>query len=927
MRRLGHVAATAAAAGLFLLHTLLAPVTASAQQAKQPAAQQAAPRPAPGKLPPPPTLVRTVEGVAEYRLSNGLQVLLYPDQSKPTTTVNVTYLVGSRHEGYGETGMAHLLEHLIFKGSKGFPTPDKEFNRRGFRNNGTTWVDRTNYYSTFQASDDNLRWALAWKADAMTNSFIAKKDLDSEMTVVRNEYELGENNPSRVMFQRMLSTAYVWHNYGNAPIGNRSDIENVRIENLQAFYRRYYQPDNAVLIVAGKFDTTRTLQWIRETFGRIPKPARQLPLLWTVEPTQDGERSYVVRRQGDIQIVLLGYRIPAALHPDVEALSVAAEILGDTPNGRLHKELVEKGLAAQAFAYGLDTHDPGLMMFGAVVKRGDSVDKARERLIEVVESAFGQEPPTAQELARVRAESETSFERTLANPERFAVSLSEYISLGDWRLFFLARDRVQQVDAEAVVNATRKYLRRDNRNVGTFLPEDAPQRAEIPPAPSPAERIAEYKPRAEVAAGEAFDPSPQNIDKRTRRVDGDLKMALLPKKTRGETVHVAMEFRFGDEKNLSGLAVPRMLTEWMLTRGTNKFTRPQIADEMTRLKITGGLRTFQTTRANLPDALRLAAHVLREANFPAAEFEQLKRELLTSLQSQLNDPEARSRDALAAHFNIYPPGDPRYYMPLTELIAAVEKVSVDDVQKFHAAYWGTARGEIAIVGDFDAAATEALLRELFAGWKSAVPYAPVLSEHRAVDATRVFIDTPDKENAVYRARINLDLRDDDPDYAALTLANYVFGGGGGLSGRLIDRVRQREGISYSAGSSVFVNARDRAGSFRISGLVAPQNTERFQTAVREELERLLKDGLTAKEIEDAKNGFLQERAVARSQDQRVAGGWLIHLDADRTFAFSAAFDERIRALTADAVLAALRKHIDPAKLTIVVAGDSKKGAK
>ena len=206
--------------------------------------------------------VTSVEGITEYRLPNGLRVLLMPDASKPTVTVNMTYLVGSRHENYGETGMAHLLEHLLFKGTPGNPKIPEEFNKRGMRMNGTTSLDRTNYYELFQANDDNLKWALDMEADRMVNSFIAKKDLDTEMTVVRNEYERGENSPGSVLMKRMQSVAYDWHNYGNSTIGNRSDIENVKIENLQAFYRQYYQPDNAVLLVAGKFDTAKVLQWI-----------------------------------------------------------------------------------------------------------------------------------------------------------------------------------------------------------------------------------------------------------------------------------------------------------------------------------------------------------------------------------------------------------------------------------------------------------------------------------------------------------------------------------------------------------------------------------------------------------------------------------------------------------------------------------------
>ena len=885
--------------------------------------------PASAQATPPLTKVATVEGVSEYRLANGMQVLLYPDPAKPTVTVNVTYKVGSRHENYGETGMAHLLEHLIFKGSKNHPSPDKEFARRGFRNNGTTSFDRTNYFSTFQASDDNLRWALDWKADAMVNSFIAKKDLDSEMTVVRNEYEMGENSPFRVSYQRLLGAAFNWHNYGNAPIGNRSDIENVRIENLQAFYRLYYQPDNAVLTVAGKFDVDQTLSWIAETFGKIPRPTRELPPLWTVEPTQDGERSFVVRRKGDVQLVLVAYRIPSLLSDSGAAINAAADILGDTPNGRLHRELVQTGLAAQVFGWSLQQRDPGLAIFGAVVKQGDPVEPVRDRLITIVETTFAGQPVTDAEMNRVRQENETAFERTLADPQQFGVALSEYIAAGDWRLYFLARDQIARLPAEEVARQAARYFRRDNRTVGLFLPEDAPQRAEIPPPLPAGAMLADFKPRPAASAGEAFDPSQQNIDARTRRFAvGELNVALLPKKNRGETVSVVIRPRWGDERSLKDKGVIASLTDAMVSRGTGKLTRQQIADEMTRLKMEGSLRGFRTDRANLPEALRLSAQVLREASFPAEEFAQLKKETVTGLQSQLSDPEARSRDALARHFDTYPRGDPRAYIPLEDRIRQVEATSVDDVKNFHREFWGTARGDIAIVGDFDDRAAEALIRELFAGWDSKAPYALILSEPREVAAQRIAVDTPDKENAYYRARINLTLRDDDPDYAPLVLANYVFGGGPGLSNRLVNRVRQQDGISYGAGSALTAGSRDRAASWQIAGLVAPQNVGRFEQAVREELDRMLKDGLSEKEIADAKNGLLQERLMGRSADGTVASAWTSYLDLGRTFtSYSLAFEDRIRSLTPAEVNAALRRHVDPAKMTVVVAGDASKGAK
>ena len=245
--------------------------------------------------------VTAVEGITEYALPNGLHVLLFPDSSKPNVTVNMTYMVGSRQEGYGETGMAHLLEHMLFLQTKTRKDVKQELKDHGAEMNGSTSWDRTNYFETLNATDENLKFALELEADRMVNSKIEKPLLDTEMTVVRNEFEMGENSPDRTLFQRALETAYTWHNYGKLPIGNRSDIENVPIDRLAAFYQKYYQPDNALLTIAGKFDEAKTLAQVAKLFGAIPKPTRTLEKSYTVEPTQDGERSVTLRRVGDTQ--------------------------------------------------------------------------------------------------------------------------------------------------------------------------------------------------------------------------------------------------------------------------------------------------------------------------------------------------------------------------------------------------------------------------------------------------------------------------------------------------------------------------------------------------------------------------------------------------------------------------------------------------
>jgi zinc protease len=227
-------------------------------------------------LPPGVQKITSVEGITEYSLPNGLHFLLFPDDSKPKVTVSITYMVGSRFEGYGETGMAHLLEHLNFIQTTTRTSVKKELTDHGAEFNGNTADDRTHYFETVNASDENLRWALGLEADRMTNTRIEKQLLDPEMTVVRNEFEAGENNPGAILMERVLETAYLWHAYGHPTIGNKSDIENVPIDKLAAFYHKYYQPDNALLTVAGKFDSAKALAWIAELFGPIPRPTRKL---------------------------------------------------------------------------------------------------------------------------------------------------------------------------------------------------------------------------------------------------------------------------------------------------------------------------------------------------------------------------------------------------------------------------------------------------------------------------------------------------------------------------------------------------------------------------------------------------------------------------------------------------------------------------
>ena len=876
--------------------------------------------------------VTAVEGITEYSLTNGLHVLLFPDDSKPKLTVNITYLVGSRFEGYGETGMAHLLEHMNFIQTKTRTNIKKELTDHGAQMNGTTDYDRTNYFETVNASDENLRWALELEADRMVNTRIEKPLLDKEMTVVRNEFEMGENDPGNILYERALETAYLWHAYGHPAIGSRSDIEKVPIEKLAAFYQKYYQPDNALLTVAGKFDATKALAWVAELFGRIPRPERTLDRPYTVEPAQDGERSVTLRRVGDTQYVLALYHVPASLNPDDAAVQVLCGVLGDSPSGRLYKALVDNKKAVQAGMDSRELHDPGFAVAYAQLSLDQNLDEARQILLKTVEDVT-KEPPSKEEVDRVKTRIRKNIDLAFTNSQGIALMLTEYAAQGDWRMLFLERDRLAAVTPEDVERVAKAYLKASNRTLGEYIPTKTPDRVEIPPTPDLTATFKDFKGGAAVSEGEAFDPSPANITSRLTRsqLPNGVKLALLSKKNRGGTVTANFIARFGDEKTLFGKVAAGELTAALLMRGTKAKSRQQIQDEMDRLKaqmrVGGGVNnvtfSIQTTEANLAGALKLAVEIMREPAFPENEFEQVRKQTVASIEEGRSDPQALALQALSRHMDsIYPRGDIRYAGTFDEEIEDMNKVTLDDVRKFYQQFYGVSEGELTVVGQFDPSATQKLAEGLLGDWKSSMKYARASKPYHQVDPINRKIETPDKENAMSLAAEEVKMTDEDADYPAMIMANYILGGT--FSSRLETRIRHKEGLSYGVGSQFSAPIKEDGASFLAYAISNPENAPKVEASLRDEISLTVKSGFTADELAAAKKAWLQERVVGRSQDASLAGTLASHERWGRTMQFDQDLENKVAALTVDQVSAALRKAVDPAALVYVKAGDFKK---
>jgi zinc protease len=461
--------------------------------------------------------------------------------------------------------------------------------------------------------------------------------------------------------------------------------------------------------------------------------------------------------------------------------------------------------------------------------------------------------------------------------------------------------------------------------------------------------LSNYKGRAPITEGEVFDATPANIETRVLR-DGlpeGVKVTLLPKKTRGAEVHAALTLRYGNEENLKGFESAAGFLPELMLRGTKQLSYQQLRDELDRLKATlsaggggGGGRgrrggggggggasagavsfSIQAKRDTLPAVLEILRQVLREPALPTDQFEVLRRQRQANLEQTLTEPSALAPRLLQRQLNPYSQDDIRYVPTIEESIERLRGVTYDRVAQLYRDYLGSQSGELTIVGDFDPNACLPVLKETLRGWTAAKPYAritaPITNE---LTGSQHKINTPDKANATYTAGLVIPLRDDDPDYPPLLMGNYLLGSGA-LSSRLGTRVRQQEGLSYSIGSSLSVSSFDKRAGLTITAICNPQNIRRVEKAVQQELERLVRDGVSKDELEQGKQGYLQAQKVGRSSDTALVGILANLSHAGRTMAFQAELEKKIEDLTPERIVAALRKHIDPKKLVIVAAGD------
>ncbi len=882
-----------------------------------------------------PKFITSIEGIKEYRLTNGLQVLLIPDPSQSNMVVNIVYHVGSRDEGYGEKGMAHLLEHMLFKSTKNMGDIKKQLSDKGGAANGTTYYDRTNYYEVFPSNDENLKWSLQMEADRMINATILQSDLDKEFSVVRNEFEIGENDPSSVLMEKVFSTAYMWHNYGNSTIGSKEDIERVKAPTLRKFYEKYYQPDNATLIIAGKFDENNALKYVGQYFSPISKPARTLGGTYTVEPAQDGEKMVEVKRTGESQIISAAYHTASYADKDYAALDALNEILTADPSGYLYKNLVETQKVSSIWAYSPTVRDPGLMYVNFDVSK----DKNLDETLKTVKSELDKIPAfnyTEEDLKRAKAKLLKQIDNIKNNTVNYAISLTEIIGAGDYKLGFLYRDNVENLKLADIKAAAQKYFRSNNRTIGVFRPSS--EEIRVFPTEFRDEQIAtltkDYKGKAPEKEPAPFEASIANLKKNLTEgtLTNGMKYGLINKELKGEKVQGTFRFMVGNEKDLLGKSAVGDLTASLLLAGTKNRTKEQIRDQLDEMKSSVYFYSYGqyfyvqlvTYKQYYPKVMDIIQDILANSVFPQNELDKTVIENNTYLESQLKDPNAIASLELTRMTSPYPKTSIFYTPSVQEQIDANKKVTREQILGYYTSLLGASNGFGTLIGNLDTKTAAEALEKTFGKFTAKSKYTEVKPTFFTTAKEDRNLLTPDKENAVALGKLSFRMQQSSPDYPALVMANEILGSGGFLSARLPMRLREKEGISYGVGSYISVPITNDVASWNYYAYLNPTKRDAVEKAVKEEISKALKDGFTQEELDANKKSYMNTRTTSLGMDSTLINLVNTQLQYNVPLEWYDELNTKIQALKLPEVNAALKKYINPDDLTSVYAGDFNK---
>ncbi|MDZ8066524.1 MAG: pitrilysin family protein [Nostoc sp. DedQUE08] len=880
------------------------------------------------------------ENVRKTVLENGLTVLTKEVHTAPVVTVQVWYKVGSRNEEPGVNGIAHQLEHMMFKGTKNRPIQfGRLFSALGSDSNAFTSYDQTAYYGTVERN--KLKALLVLEADRMRNSQIEPEQLASEKRVVISELQGYENSPEYRLNRAVMQAVFPNHAYGLPVGGTKADVEKFEVEQVEKYYRNFYSPDNAVLVIVGDFQTANALETIKEVFGKLPKKVRSEELgvrseelevssKNTFTPSTSLSTPIVLREPGAGRLLQVVYLLPDANQPDVPALDVMDYILTEGRNSRLYQALVESGLASELTASVTSLRESG--WYELLVTAGAKQDlKKIDSMLSSAIANVAEKGVTSEEVER--AKTQLTADVILSNRDITSQAIrlgTDETTVGDYRYTdrYLAAVRlVKPTDVVAVIN---KYLTKEARTVGFFEPTqkritevaDKPDSAQTtenfsPGVPVLFSEVIKYLPSADLATDAIAQVLPQEF-----KLTNGLRILLLPDRstptvTLSGYIQAGTEF---DPENKAGLAA--FVADNLLNGTKSK-------DVLTIAKVLGerGVSLdFQTYREgvhiegdsladDLPILLEILADVVKNSTFPSKELELHRQQTLTDLQQELDEPSEVARRVFVQ--SIYPKKHPLHTFPTEESLQQIQR---QDVIDFKAKHYRPDTTVLALVGDFDLDKVRSLIKNKLGDWEVSgqaptLKYPPVAMPQKIVSVNPVL---PDKTQAVtYMGYTGINRY--DPRFHAALVLNQILGGDT-LSSRLGAEVRDRQGLSYGIYSSF--QALKNAGTFLIEMQTSPEDSSKAIASTRQILQQIHQQGVTALEVETAKHTLISNYNVSLANPEELTDRILMNevYGLDKVELHS--FTDKIQKVTLAQVNQAARELLHPDQIVVVTAGPS-----
>lgn len=877
-------------------------------------------------------LVAERDGITEFLFKrNGLKVLHVENHSVPIVTTMVVYKIGSRNEAVGYTGSTHFLEHLMFKGTakrnpqSGTGVTDILAPMGAFFN-ASTAMDRTNYFET--AHRDNRRALIAMEADRMRNLKLRKEDRDSEMTVVRNELEQRDGNPTGVMYQNMWINGFHMHPYHHPVIGWTSDVEGVPLERFKEFYDTYYWPNNATLIVVGDCTVDELLSDVRAEFGKIPRSPKPIPPVYTVEEKQEGERRFEIARvSGAPAQVWAAFHVPQARHQDNAALNMLALILGgDSPTSRLYKALIESGKAVGCGAMNPDMRDPSLFMTYAVATPGVDIKEVEAALLGEIER-IARDGVTDAEMAPHKASSRKGYVLSRDSSKGFASLLCEGESVADWQWLLDSKDLFDAVTADDVKAVAAHYFDARNRTVGTFKPLKE-KLADKPAAATP--RREGNKLPAATKSG-AATKSTGDFASRVKRVVLPNGLTVVAMATPGTgTASVVTSVKAGSvyasyDKEL----VPNAVSA-LLTMGSQNLSKEELSDRLAGMGADLGFRvgsdmltmgaSSTLVTADLNDYFKILAEVILNPTFADADLNIVKGMLGSNIQRSASNTDAQASSVLSRE--LYEKGSPYYQKTVDELLGELPALSAADCKAFHAAQFSPKSTTITIVGDIDADRATDLIPDELKAWTgpevASVSINPATI--KAVDKAKIVkVHIPNQKSVTIMIGLPAWMHRLSPDFHAARLANNALGFDT-IGNRLGKVIRVKEGLTYGINCS-FANPALPGGPWTIDLTVNPENVDKALKLIPEIVTDYVSTGISSGKEFNTEKGRAYGMVVVQMEN---TGGMAGTIASFETLGLPASTLDDLKAkydsVTKAEVDAAIRKYFDLNKAVTVICG-------